>query len=239
MSIATQSAAALAAANSAANVLVGGQASAPIVNKAATARANLSGNFDDFLKLLMTQLKNQDPSNPLDTNQFTSQLVQFASVEQQINANANLSQLIDLTQGQQVLQSAQLVGRQVLLASDKIVLQDGAGAIRFQAASAQPVGIAVYSDAGVKLHESVVNASAGVNDWSWNGRAANGARLRDGAYRIAVMGAQADGSTAALPFSVRATATGVERGDSGVTLRLGAAGVPISTVRSLLDEDGK
>ena len=61
------------------------------------AMKQLSGNFSTFLTLLTTQLKNQDPTSPLDTNQFTSQLVQFASVEQQINTNRSLGQLINLT----------------------------------------------------------------------------------------------------------------------------------------------
>ncbi len=62
-----------------------------------TAIKALSGNLTDFLGLLMTQLKNQDPTSPLDTNQFTSQLVQFSSVEQQINQNSSLTKLIELT----------------------------------------------------------------------------------------------------------------------------------------------
>ena len=70
-------------------------ATAPQTGLALTA---LSGNFGDFLKLLMTQLQHQDPTSPLDTNQFTSELVQFSAVEQQINTNTSLTKLIQLTQ---------------------------------------------------------------------------------------------------------------------------------------------
>src|SRR6201992_1328356 len=62
------------------------------------AMAQLSGNFNTFLTLLTTQLKNQDPTSPMDSNQFTQQLVEFSQVEQQINTNTNLQTLI--TQGQ-------------------------------------------------------------------------------------------------------------------------------------------
>jgi flagellar basal-body rod modification protein FlgD len=63
-----------------------------------TALGSLTSNFSDFLSLLMTQLQHQDPSSPMDASQFTSELVQFSSVEQQINTNGNLTQLIQLTQ---------------------------------------------------------------------------------------------------------------------------------------------
>src|SRR2546421_564140 len=75
------------------------QAGSPALN-------SLSANFGDFLKLLMTQLRNQDPTSPLDTNQFTTELVQFASVEQQINTNSSLTQLIQLTQAGEVMQGS-------------------------------------------------------------------------------------------------------------------------------------
>src|SRR5271154_7325263 len=83
--------------------------------------SSLSSNFGDFLNLLMTQLQNQDPTSPMDANSFTSELVEFSSVEQQINTNTSLTQLIQLTQSGQVEQSASIVGHQVELNSGNIV----------------------------------------------------------------------------------------------------------------------
>src|ERR1700733_9299991 len=74
------------------------------------ALTSLTSNFQDFLGMLMTQLQNQDPTSPMDTNQFTNELVEFSGVEQQINTNSSLTQLIQLTQSGQVEQSASLVG---------------------------------------------------------------------------------------------------------------------------------
>src|ERR1700684_302085 len=76
-----------------------------------TAVCSLSDNFTNFLSLLMTQLQNQDPTSPLDSNQFTSELVQFTSVEQQISTNSDLTQLIQLTQASQMEQSASMIGK--------------------------------------------------------------------------------------------------------------------------------
>jgi flagellar basal-body rod modification protein FlgD len=231
-SIAAQQQSALAAANAAAHA---GLADNAATGAAGTARAALSGNFNDFLKMLMTQLRNQDPSNPLDTNQFTSQLVQFASVEQQINANANLTRLIELTQGQQVLQSAALVGKKVLVQTDRLPVQEGTARLRFELKAAQPVAVAVYSEAGVKLAEALIDGKAGMNEWVWNGRTSSGTRVADGAYRVAVIGAASNGATAAVPFQAMGTATAVQRGGETMQLRLGSATVPLSAVQAVLD----
>src|SRR3979409_1060536 len=90
------------------SVTTGGAAasSSAVTQTGTTALDGLANNFTNFLSLLMTQLKNQDPSAPMDSNQFTTELVQFTSVEQQINTNSNLTQLIQLTQASQGEQSS-------------------------------------------------------------------------------------------------------------------------------------
>ena len=128
-------------------------ASATSSTGANTSLSSLTSNFSDFLSLLMTQLKNQDPTSPMDTNTFTSQLVQYASVEQQINTNSNLTQLIQATQSNAMLQSGSVVGKQATLTSDHVALQDGNGVVGFSSASAQRVTIGIYSDSGLKLKE--------------------------------------------------------------------------------------
>src|SRR6202049_4789894 len=90
----------------------------------------LAGNFNTFLTLLTTQLKHQDPLSPLDTNQFTAQLVEFASVEQQINMNSNLQTLISMQQTSQSLQALQLVGANVTINSNTAALSNARSAER-------------------------------------------------------------------------------------------------------------
>src|SRR5215831_3718756 len=86
---------------------------------------SLSANFGDFLNLLLTQLQNQDPTSPMDANQFTSELVEFSSVEQQINTNQSLSQLIQLTQSGDVMQASGIVGKPITVQASQIPLQGG------------------------------------------------------------------------------------------------------------------
>lgn len=205
---------------------------------AATATGNnalssLSGNFSSFLSLLMTQLQNQDPTSPLDTNQFTSQLVQFAGVEQQINANTSLTQLIQLTQGSELMQASAMMGKQVAVQSDHMPLQNGSGALAFTAPAAEPAAIAIYNDAGTKIRDALVSATKGQNAWTWDGTDNNGNSVPDGSYRVAVIGANTDGTTTALPFNVLGVATGVQKSGNAVQLQLGALTTDFTTIQSV------
>src|SRR5580698_4161478 len=130
---------------------------------------SLSSNFGDFLNLLMTQLQNQDPTSPMDANSFTSELVEFSSVEQQIDTNTSLTQLIQLTQADDVTQSSAILGKQVTVQSTQIALQNGSGSLSFTTPVAEPVSITVQNANGITLQQTNVNASQGSNTWNWNG----------------------------------------------------------------------
>jgi len=230
---AAQNATAAANAAAAGNSSTGSTTGTTTGTTGGDALSSLSGNFSDFLSLLMTQLQNQDPTSPLDTNQFTSQLVQFAGVEQQINANTSLTQLIQLTQGSELMQASAMMGRQVAVQSDHMPLQNGSGALAFTAPAAEPVAIAIYNDAGSKIRDALVTATKGQNAWTWDGTDNNGASVPDGSYRVAVIGANTDGTTAALPFNVLGVATGVQKSGNAVQLQLGALTTDFTTVQSV------
>jgi flagellar basal-body rod modification protein FlgD len=198
-----------------------------------TALNSLSGNFTDFLKMLMTQLQNQDPTSPMDTNAFTTELVQFSSVEQQINTNTSLTSLIQLTQAGEVMQGSNITGKQVTVTSDHLALQNGKGTIQFTTATAQPVAIAIYNDSGTKLQDATLTSVKGSNTWTWDGGDASGRTQPDGAYKVAVATADTSGTVTALPFSVVGTATGVQSLSSGMQLQMGALSVDFSKVQSV------
>ena len=189
------------------------------------ALSSLTGNFSDFLNLLMTQLQNQDPTSPMDTNQFTSQLVQFASVEQQINTNTNLTTLINATQSGTLSQASSLVGDTVQVQSDKLSLQNGTSSVAFSAT--QPATVTVSSSSGTVLRTATVAAGSG--GWTWDGKDASGTTLPDGVYGVAVQGA--DGS--AVPFTVAGTATGAQRSGNSVSLSMGALTVDYGALQSV------
>ena len=206
----------------------------PTASTSGTANplASLTGNFNTFLTLLTTQLQNQDPSSPMDSNQFTTELVQFAGVEQQISTNTSLTQLVQLAQGSAVTQSAQLLGKQVDVTSNQLALQNGSATVDFSASAAGPVTIAVASSAGAPLYQATVNATPGANSWTWQGQTASGATMPDGAYNVTVTGG-GSGSAAAVPFTVRGTVTGVNGSGSTPQIDLGTLAVPVSALTAV------
>ena len=198
-----------------------------------SALSSLSGNLDTFLKLLMTQLQNQDPTSPLDTAQFTSQLVQYSSVEQQIKTNTNLTSLLQLTQANEVVQSASLLGKKAEVSSDQLALQGGAATVKFDASAAGKVNIVVLDAAGGQVASDTIDTTVGSNTWTWDGTNSAGTKLPDGAYRVAVLHSNGAGGTAAIPTTIVGTVTGVDSTGSSVKVRMGQLAVEFANLRSL------
>jgi flagellar basal-body rod modification protein FlgD len=198
-----------------------------------TALQSLDSNFSDFLGMLMTQLQNQDPTSPMDSNTFTTELVQFSGVEQQINTNSSLTQLIQLTQAGDVIQGTSMVGKQVTVQSAQVPLQSGKGTINFTAPAAEPVAITITNASGQQLTTAVLTSTQGQNTYTWNGTDSSGNTVADGAYNVVVEGANTDGTTTALPFTVTGTSTGVQNTNNTMELQLGALTVPFSAVQTV------
>jgi flagellar basal-body rod modification protein FlgD len=198
-----------------------------------TALGSLSDNFTNFLSMLMTQLQNQDPTSPLDSNQFTSELVQFTSVEQQISTNSDLTQLIQLTQASQIEQSASMIGKPVTVTSPQLSLQNSNAEINFNTASAEPVGIAVYNSAGAQVQTATLTSTAGANSWTWNGQSATGTTMPDGPYKVTVTALGTNGATSQVPFTVTGTATSIQNNSGTVQVQLGGLTLPFSAVQSV------
>ncbi len=195
--------------------------------------ASLSSNLNNFLTMLMTQLKNQDPSSPMDTNQFTSQLVQFASVEQQVNISSGVQSLIQLTQANGVLQASTLLGKTVTATSSQLSLQNGHGSIQFNAPAAEPVTISVLGGNGAPVQQVSLTSTAGANSWSWDGTGSQGQKLPDGAYTVSIAGGTAGTKAAAIPFTVTGVATGVVNQNGAEQVQMGGLTLPFTAIRSV------
>ncbi|HZH47687.1 MAG TPA: flagellar hook assembly protein FlgD [Roseococcus sp.] len=199
---------------------------------AASTRPRLNADFNTFLNLLTTQLRNQDPTKAMDAQQMTQQLVQFASVEQQLAVNQNLERLVTLQQGSQVVAAAPLMGRMVEVESDQLSLQGGQAALRLPAAGpARSARIEVQDANGRVLRAAEVPLGAAATTWRWDGRDSQGRPQAEGAYRFAVTGATAAGAPAPVAAGVLARATAVERQDGEVRLKLGALSVEFGKLR--------
>ena len=181
----------------------------------------------------MTQLQNQDPTSPLDSSQFTSQLVQYSSVEQEIQTNRNLTNLIQLTQGSEVVQSAALFGKSAEVSSDHLSLQDGTALVKFAAPAAETVNVVVTNAAGGQVATATVNVAAGSNTWTWNGLNSAGNAMPAGSYRVDVLQTDASGTTTSLPTTVVGTVTGVTSSGTALTIDMGGLSVPFSSLVSM------
>jgi flagellar basal-body rod modification protein FlgD len=198
-----------------------------------SALDSLAGNFTNFLSLLMTQLKNQDPTQPMDTDQFTTEIVQFTGVQQQVKTNSTLSQLIQLTQTGQALDGARMIGQVLTASSSGIALQNGRGDVSFTGTAGSPVAIAVVDAGGHTVRTATLTAQGGTQTWHWDGLSDGGTQEPDGAYGIAVESTDANGNPLTLPTSVTGTITGLSTGSNGTTLSMGGLPVPLSAIAGL------
>jgi flagellar basal-body rod modification protein FlgD len=182
--------------------------------------------------MLLTQLQNQDPTDPMDTSSFTTELVQFTGVEQQVATNSSLTQLIQLTQADQVMQSAGVVGKSAAVQSSELTLQSGNAGLTYTTQAAEPVQITVTDGSGNTLYSQAVSATAGANSWTWDGQTNNGVQLADGAYNVTVTTGTAK---TAVPFTVNGTITGMQNSSGSVSLELGSLSVPMTSLTALLN----
>jgi flagellar basal-body rod modification protein FlgD len=204
---------------------------------AATSTAQSSkfgGDFNTFLTLLTTQIKNQSPTDPLDTNQMTNQLVQFASVEQQISMNQNLQRLLALEQTSQLTASAPLIGQMVSVEAEQITLQSGAGSLNLPAAGASQNALVTIRGSGDRvLRQETVPLGSAPKTWSWDGKGSDGLALPDGAYKVSVTGVAIGGKPEALPFTTVGKVTGAERAGGDLKLLLGQLQVSFDKLRNV------
>lgn len=200
-----------------------------------TARASLSANLETFLTLLTTQLKNQDPLSPLDSNEFTAQLTQMAGVEQQLLTNDLLTNLLTAQQSQGMTGASSYIGKEVtaVWAADK--LTDGKASWSYElGASASSVTLQVVDGTGKTVWTGDAPAkSEGVHDFTWNGQTTAGGQAADGGVYTLKITAKNGANTITSQVLTRGQVSGVELYDGTPYLNVGNSIVPLSTVIAL------
>jgi flagellar basal-body rod modification protein FlgD len=166
--------------------------------------STIAGNFQTFLTLLTTQLKNQDPLSPLDTNQFTSQLVQFAQVEQQLKSNTQLGTLVSLQQTAQNTAALEFVGQNVDVTGNTAPLTNGSATWQLTAPKPATATITISSSTGQQVFSGNYSVSAGTLPFTWDGKDASGLQWPDGNYTISVTAQDANGTPVAVPTQIEA-----------------------------------
>ncbi|TAN64494.1 MAG: flagellar hook assembly protein FlgD [Magnetospirillum sp.] len=197
---------------------------ATTASKSETAKTSLGKDFNTFLNMLTTQLKHQDPLSPMDSTQFTSQLVQYSGVEQQINANSNLEKLITLQQASQTSSAISYINQNVEISSASLPLQDGAASFSYTLPqAAKNCEVQIKDSAGSVVYKTSADTAAGRHDLEWDGKNSSGTQLDDGLYTINVVASSADGTTLAATTTVTGRVTKVSNdATNGTSLEIGA-----------------
>jgi flagellar basal-body rod modification protein FlgD len=196
----------------------------------------LEGNFNTFLTLLTTQLQNQDPLSPMDTSQFTSQLVEFASVEQQVNMNTNLQALMSMQQTSDSLQALQLVGANVTINSNTATLSEATSSPAtwgFSSPSPATGAVTITSSTGQVAYTGTTSLSAGNQTYTWNGQGNNGVTWPDGNYTLTITATGANGQPVTVSTQVQGTISSVNITQNPPMITVGGQNYPISAIQSI------
>lgn len=184
-------------------------------------------DFNMFLKLLTTQMQNQDPLDPMDTSQYTQQLVQYSQVEQSIQQTGVLRDILGRLSTQDMAQASGFIGREVEFASSQSGLSATAPASwAFDLPRAARSMTATVTDTqGRTVATRTLDGAAGANRFAWDGILAGGGRAADGAYTLSI--AAVDGNGATIPVAVRSVGRVAEVTSSGGVLALGVNGIAL------------
>ena len=191
----------------------------------------LSGDFNTFLTLLTTQLQNQDPTAPMDSNQFTQQLVEFSQVEQQINTNDNLKTLIGQGTSTQGAYAVSYLGKQVTLTNGQAALSKGTANWNYTLTAPSAGTTLTVTDAnGNVVYSAPGEQSAGQHSFSWNGQSLAGTQLPDGTYSLAVQAEGSNGETVTSSVSSTGLVSEVDMSGATPQLMIGPMSVPLTSV---------
>lgn len=199
-----------------------------------TASKSLASNFDTFLTLLTTQLQNQDPLSPMDSNQFTQQLVEFSGVEQQINTNKNLETLVSLAQGRSSADAVSYLGKSVTLSNGKGALINGQATWTYALDDKAKANTLTVSDAnGRVVYTANGELTTGVHTFNWDGKDAYGNQLPDGQYTFTLSPVASDGSAVNYAVASKGVVAQVDFSGSEPQLMIGPMEIPLSEVAAL------
>jgi len=194
----------------------------------------IAGNFNEFLKLLTTQLQNQNPLDPLDTNQFTQQLVQFAGVEQQLKTNDQLTSLISLQQTTSATQALGFVGKTAVVNGSTTALSNSQATWDLNVPTTSTVTISIANSAGQTVFTGNYSASAG-NDqpFTWNGQGNDGTQWPDCQYTMTATAQDSTGNSVAVSTEISGTVNSVDLTQSPPLLSIQGQNYTISQVKRI------
>lgn len=207
---------------------------APTTPATPDAMSQLSGNFSTFLTLLTTQLKNQDPTSPMDSNAFTQQLVMYSQVEQQIDSNANLKTLISQGTSNAAAVTTGYLGKKVSITNGSASLSGGAANWTYNLATdAAGTQLSITDANGKVVYTGAGETASGNHSFAWNGKDNNGNQLADGTYKLAVTASDAGGGTVTSTVASAGTVSQIDLTGTTPKLMIGNMEVGLGDIAAV------
>ncbi len=217
--------------NSTSNSASSSSANSGLASDAATVGAN----YNTFLSLLTAQIQNQDPLSPMDTTAWTTQLVQYSQVEQQLQANQYLSQIASAS-GNNMSSAADYIGKTVSATSTTATMNNGSATWDYNLASAaSKVTLTVTDGSGNTVYQTTGTGNSGNNTFTWNGQTANGNTDTTGDYTLSITSTDSSGNAVSNTVGVSGVVTSAQEDNGTLTLTVGGTEVPLANVTSVTD----
>jgi flagellar basal-body rod modification protein FlgD len=178
-------------------------------NTASDKTTGIADNFQTFLTLLTTQLQHQNPMDPLDTNQFTQQLVQFAGIEQQLKSNEQLKSLVEIEKSAQATNALIYVGNNVSVDGSKAAF-DKSATWNFQSEKETSATITITNSAGQTAYSGNFALKKGGSSFVWDGKGNDGVQWPPGNYTLTATGKDSSGNNVAISTEVQGIVDSVD-----------------------------
>ncbi len=199
-----------------------------------SSATTIAGNFDTFLQLLTTQLQNQNPLDPLDTNQFTEQLVQFSAVEQQLLTNDYLETLIKSSQTSSTSEAVSFIGKEISASTSLTNLENGQASWLYHADSpAEKAYVTVYDSNGNTVFNTTLSLDQGDGRFDWDGIDNSGQQVKDGPYQIEIDARDEAGNSVSVSTEMAGVVDGVDYSGAEPYLVIGSSYVSLASVTSV------
>ncbi len=213
--------------------VVSGTSTVTNTSNSPSSTPGLADNFQTFLTLLTTQLQNQNPLDPLDTNQFTQQLVQFAQVEQQLKSNDQLKSLVEMEKATQATQALVYVGNNVAVDGSTAQFKTSA-TWNLLADKDTTAKVSITNAAGNEVYSGNYSLKSGQGTFVWDGKGNDGVQYPEGSYTLKATGKDANGKDVAISTEVQGIVDSVDLSASPALLSINGANYTVDKIKRVV-----
>lgn len=198
-----------------------------------TSQSGLMANYELFLSILTTQIQNQDPLDPMDSAEYTNQLVQYSNVEQSIQQNQNLESIIASLESSQSLSYVSYIGNEITADGSTTTLSGSQASWAYDISEAATGSYEIRNSSGDVVYSSEVDLAAGSGTFTWDGRTDEGGAAADGLYTISFDMKDADSRPETVRTSFKGVVDSVDWSSGEAILNVDGAEIPVTSVQSV------